>query len=539
MRLSDFNKLRDSALSLWDESALRSQTSLSKLQKFAHFWIMVVQSFNRNRLPVRAASLAYVTLLALIPMLAVVVSVTSSFLKNEGEERINNMIVRFVSSVTPPAMLGTNVVSSSTNIVVTVTNSPVNPTRPADEAESTNVAVTTRQDQGTNRTETVVGPDADRGTNVSQVVMTIGGTNEVVVPKFLQDEDAIQARKTVAKNINQFIQNTRSGALGVTGSVLLIFTAIALLGRIEATFNDIWGVLRGRNFLTQLVLYWGVLTLVPLLLVVAIGLASGPHLESTRRFLDMMPFISTLVFNLLPLAVLCLTFAVIYKLMPNTYVSWRAALMGGLFAGALLHLNNLFSVFYVSRVVSNSKIYGSLGLVPVFMMGLYFAWMILLLGAQVSYAFQNRATYVEEKQVENINQRGREFIALRLMTLIGSRFLNGDPPPGIAEMSNALAVPSRLVREVMRTLAAARLVVEAAGPEPAFSPARPLDDITCHDILLAMRATHGQELATRDGPVRAEVLGEFHRIQEAERKAASSVTVMQLALRSQPQIADA
>ena len=74
----------------------------------------------------------------------------------------------------------------------------------------------------------------------------------------------------------------------------------------------------------------------------------------------------------------------------------------------------------------NSKIYGSLGLVPVFMIGLYFSWLILLFGAQVAYAFQNRATYLEEKQVENINQRGREFVAFRLMTLIGRRFLPGE-----------------------------------------------------------------------------------------------------------------
>ena len=68
---------------------------------------------------------------------------------------------------------------------------------------------------------------------------------------------------------------------------------------------------------------------------------------------------------------LCLTFAVIYVLIPNTKVHWDAALVGGLVGGVLFHLNNAVSVLYVSRVVSNSKIYGSLGLVPVFMVGLY------------------------------------------------------------------------------------------------------------------------------------------------------------------------
>src|SRR5207247_7682604 len=130
--------------------------------------------------------------------------------------------------------------------------------------------------------------------------------------------------------------------------------------------------------------------------VVALGLATGPHLESTRKLLTTSPFISHVVFQFLPVLVVCSTFALLYMLMPNTKVRWRAALVGGLVGGTLFHLNNVVSVLYVSRVVSNSKIYGSLGLVPVLMIGLYFSWLILLFGAQVAYAFQNRATYLEE-----------------------------------------------------------------------------------------------------------------------------------------------
>jgi membrane protein len=248
-----------------------------------------------------------------------------------------------------------------------------------------------------------------------------------------------------------------------------------------------------------------------------------------------MPFVSHFVFQFLPLVVVCLTFAAFYMLMPNTKVHWQAALAGGLAGGILFHLNNLASVLYVSRVVSNSRIYGSLGLVPVFMIGLYCSWLILLFGAQVAYAYQNRATYFEEKQVENVNQRGREFVALRLMTCIGQRFVQGELPPSAVEIGEALAVPTRLVQQIMETLGAARLVTEAAGAEPTYLPARPLENITCHDILLALRASEGQELETRDEPTRIEVYGEFHRIEEAERQAASSVTMLALVNRAQGQ----
>ena len=85
----------------------------------------------------------------------------------------------------------------------------------------------------------------------------------------------------------------------------------------------------------------------------------------------------------------------------------------------------------------------------------------------------------------------------------------------------------------MEPLQAARLVVEVAGDESAFAPARPLEGINCHDILLALRAGQGQELATRDEPARTGVYGEFERILEAEEKAASSVTVLMMVNRTE------
>ena len=92
------------------------EAELSRLERFAHFCALVVRSFVRNRCLVRASALSYTTLLALIPLLAVAISVTSSLLKSEGEEKIYQAIDKLVSVVMPPATLNTNSAAVSLNL---------------------------------------------------------------------------------------------------------------------------------------------------------------------------------------------------------------------------------------------------------------------------------------------------------------------------------------------------------------------------------------------------------------------------------------
>jgi DNA-binding IscR family transcriptional regulator len=120
------------------------------------------------------------------------------------------------------------------------------------------------------------------------------------------------------------------------------------------------------------------------------------------------------------------------------------------------------------------------------------------------------------------------------MTCIGQRFQRCLPPVTVQEISVELGIPTRLTQQVLRTLLAARLITETIGAEPAYAPARPLDSMNAHHILQAMRTGGGQELLLRDEPARAEVYGEFARIEEAERHAAASVTMLDLVNRAQP-----
>lgn len=434
----------------------RRDECTSWVEKFAHFWILVGKSFWRNRCPVRASALAYTTLLAIVPLLAVGISISTSLLKTEdGQKQIQQVIDTLVSKVAPQLDL------------------------------------------------------------VSK------------------DEGGSGGREKVAKSINDYINNVSSGKLGAAAIIMLVFVAISLLSTIEATVNDIWGVTQGRSWFSRVVQYWALITLGPILLLVIMGVKLGPSLDATREMFAVPPFIAGAFSTLVPTALVVLAFTGFYQLMPNTKVNWRAALIGGIVGGCLWQLNNAFSVaFFGQQVMRNSEIYGKLALLPVFLIGIYFSWLIVLFGAQVAYAFQNRRAYIQERQTENVNERGREFVALRLMTLIAQQFHRGERPPTSAQIAESLCVPSQLVSKVMNPLLKTKLLLEVASAtqdERAYAPGRPLNQISYQNILDSVRAGQGQELETRDEAARTTVRAKFDEIMEAERSVASSITLQALA----------
>jgi membrane protein len=455
-----------------------------KLERTAHFWTLVIRHFVRNRCLIRASALAYTSLLALIPLLAVIVSISSSLLKGVDEDKFYQAI----ASIAPPTTIST---TENTNSVVMLT---------------TNLMISQNRLGGSWQTnQTVI-------TNSAAFVNT-----------------RVSLQKQIAVQLHDFVAKTQGATLGVTGMLAFVFIAIMMLSRIEETFNDIWGVARGRGWLTRVVLYWAAITLGPLLLLTAIGLAGSGHFQAAKDFFQQMPVVGSFIFKLLPLLVLWFAFTLIYLIVPNTRVKFSAAFAGGAIAGTFWHLNNVFGLLYVSRAVMNSDTFGTIGLVLVFMLGLYFSWAILLFGAQVAYAFQNRAAYLQDKLSDNVNQRGREFVALRIMTLIGQRFQSGLKPASVIQLANELGVPSRLTQHILRILAGAQLVTEVGGGEAAYVPTRPLDTINAHDILLALRSGSGRDLPGAGAPELAGIYGEFARIEDAERTAAEKISLLALA----------
>ena len=448
---SKFKKLYQAIYEFLTEKWIETheEGQISRLHRFGHFWLLVFKSFSRNRCPLRATALAYTTLLALVPLLAVVVSVTTSLLQEKGEEAMRQMIQKFVQTAVPQLEL---------------------------------------------------------------------------VPQAPNEQ--VSAQQKVVNQITAFISNINTKTLGVTGVAGLILVGIMLLTSIEDTFNDIWGITRGRSWLRRIVHYWTTISLGPIVLAVLIAHVGTVFLGSGSQPSGFFSFILQLLPSFFLVSV---AFGLLYKLMPNTPVNWLAALSGGVVGGSLWLLLNIFNAFNLSKVVSMSAIYGSvLAVIPIFLVGLYFSWLIVLFGAQVAYAFQNRLSYVQAKKAETVNQRGREYVALRVMNYLGQRFERSQPPATLLQISDYLGVPSRLIVLVVEPLIEAGLVLELGGEaQVAYAPARPLEAITCHDIIQTFRGAR-QELETRDDSARLPVCAAFGKIVESEREAAAAITLKEL-----------
>jgi membrane protein len=194
-------------------------------------------------------------------------------------------------------------------------------------------------------------------------------------------------------------------------------------------------------------------------------------------------------------------------------------LFGGGVAGLLWYLNNTLSTKFVSQLSRNEAIFGPLAAIPVFMVGLYFFWMLLLFGAQVAYTYQNRFSLLVFRQTDRVHQAGRELVALRIMLEAARAFATAGTAPTTALLSQRLEVPGELIGRLTRILLQARLLVEAGQAETGFLPARPLEAITVAQVLDAMRRGVGGGLPTRAGPEREVVERQLSEVLGAERAA--------------------
>jgi membrane protein len=288
--------------------------------------------------------------------------------------------------------------------------------------------------------------------------------------------------------INNFITSSRSGTAGLIGLLTLFFIVVGLFTTIENTFNDIWGVRRGRSWLARIVYYWSVITLGALLFFTSLTmLSAGAFLNVFFEKIPLGAQLKGLFVWMLPSgSVLLLVFllTLFYRIVPHTRVRWTAAILGAVLVTALLFLNNYLAFLYFKRVVLSKSLYGSVSIMPVLMIGLYIFWFFVLVGGQITYAVQNVHYRSSQTAWHSLNHATRESMSLLVLLLIARRFKVCAPAYSVTELSHLIRVPSQILNESLNRLCDLKLIVELP-PDPdadptdhRYQPARPLGKIS-------------------------------------------------------------
>jgi membrane protein len=249
-------------------------------------------------------------------------------------------------------------------------------------------------------------------------------------------------------------------AIGAVGALLLIWAALGLLISFEDAANRIYRAPRGRSWPTRIGIYWTVLTLGPILLLVILY-ATQYWLGRAEALPVAGPFFAFLgQFGSLAGSFLSLT--LLYKLLPNTHVRWRPAVAGALVAAGLWDASKWAFGLYVSRALPYLKLYGAIGLIPLFLFWLYVNWLIVLFGLEIAFTLQAmKGRVFEHKDVRGALRSSDPQWLLPVMAAIARGFAGGQPV-GRQALAEELDLPLESVAELVERLEAEGLVNQVA-----------------------------------------------------------------------------
>jgi len=290
-------------------------------------------------------------------------------------------------------------------------------------------------------------------------------------------------------SIIEYVDRTSVEALGVIGFAIMFYAAYHVLNSVERTMNEIWGVRRQRRLIRRLVDYVAVLFVFPIMLMLTALVMASLRSQAVRTFLgDLVPsFVASAVGAVAALAFAAAGFWFLYFFFPNTRVPIFSAAAGAIVAAVLWQILQFAYLRLQVGVSRYNAIYGTLAAVPIFVMWLHLSWLVVLFGAEISYAHANHRELEFGGLIFHPSAAYREHLALGAMLLAGRAFLEEKPPPTCEQMARLLAAPVRAVREVVHTLLAGRLLSEVQGDGPAFQPGVPLEQVTLGRVLQSVR----------------------------------------------------
>ncbi len=277
---------------------------------------------------------------------------------------------------------------------------------------------------------------------------------------------AFAGQPEVVASIIEYIDKTNVKALGGVGVGFLFVTVIGLFSNMENTFNTIWGAQRSRSLLRKVADYISVSFIFPVLMVVALSLSTTLQNTTVVQHLLQNELISLFYVNVLklvPFVSVWIALSFLYIYLPNTHVRPLPALFGGIVAGSIWMLTQWAYVHFQIGTANYNAIYGSFAQLPLFLIWLYVSWIIVLLGAEMSFTFQHYRTFVREARYKDVSHRERQAVALACLMELAMHQKERTPPPSLETLSVAVHVPPHLVLEVLDVLCESQLVGRLNG----------------------------------------------------------------------------
>lgn len=310
----------------------------------------------------------------------------------------------------------------------------------------------------------------------------------------------------IHNSVLSFVENMKVGVLGMLGFVLLFYTVVSLVQKIERAFNVIWYAPELRSAGQRFTNYLSVVLVGPVMVVGAIGVTAST-LNSTlvQSIAAIEPFgtLIILLTKLMPFFMIIAAFTFFYVLMPNTQVNIPSALVGGVVAGGSWQATSLLFTSFVVGSTKYDAIYSGFAVGIILLIWLYVNWLILLLGSKIAFYHQHD-NHITREPIVDLSPELTEMLALDIMVKVAERY-ESQPyeyneceqgPMASKEIEMAYSVPAVLTRKVIDRLIAEGLLIIAGDQSDKLAPGHSTDRISLTDIYTAIRKDSYQLMDT-------------------------------------------
>lgn len=281
------------------------------------------------------------------------------------------------------------------------------------------------------------------------------------------------------EQVIEIVNTTNFAALGWIGLAFFVLTAVLVLANVEKSLNRVWGVGKNRSIVRQITNYTAVLVLVPLLIGVAGGLKAQIAISQQFFGIDANVWLQ----NLASFGIMWLAVGFLYVFVPNTRVRLRPAIIGSLLT-TLVFLGwiRVFALMQTA-VARYNLIYGAFAAVPVFLFWMYVTWVILLLGAEFTFALQNSDTFQLESAADSASMRSRILVSLMILRRAGRVMISGQGVFDSAVFARKNKAPIRLINAVVALLVRRGYLAQVASRDAGYVLMRSPESIRLRDLV--------------------------------------------------------